>query len=498
MKGLKNKNYIFYIFKIIKKNKEKIFLVLVFLLAFFLRVFKLDNIPAEIWGDVNEHIIYTKEILSGKLYWDFFGGDGPVFDYLTALFFLIFGKNFLAIKITTVFIGMLILYFAYLILKKITQKKFIQLTTIFLMTSSFWLVSFSRQAKPYILVLLFVEFFIYFFLNKKYFLSGIILGIGLFVQSSFWGMIFFAFLNWKIFLSFSPFFLLIFLHQLYPQIILSSTSYLGEKTGYYLSFNQKIYNFFENIFDNLQSIFLKGDIVFRHNIPNRPILDVFLSLFFIFGLIIFLREMFTIKNKLKINLFLISVFIFSQFASFLDITNPLNSPSFGRMIGAGFFIYYICSLGLSGFYYKLRQINLKFTNIFIFFIFTFIFFKNFYDYFFIYPKTLPNNNIPYGKIITDDIKKENKKIIKIVYGCCWGEWGQPEPKSILNYLEKENIKYFDFFEKNELCNFVKNQKQDVLIYTQKNINIDCLDNFKIERIEKDFYQKNLIKRLILF
>lgn len=97
-------------------------LVFIILLGLFLRIYKLDEIPGELWGDVNEHMIYGKEILKGDFYWSFFGGDGPIFDYLTALFFLIFGKNFLAIKLTTVFIGLLILYFSYLVLKNRERK----------------------------------------------------------------------------------------------------------------------------------------------------------------------------------------------------------------------------------------------------------------------------------------------------------------------------------------------------------------------------------------
>lgn len=481
--------------KKIKKNREKIFLSFIFLLGLFLRIYKLDEIPGELWGDVNEHIIYTKQILKGNFYWNFFGGDGPVFDYLTALFFLIFGKNFLAIKLTTVFIGLLILYFSYLILKKIEKEKFVIYFTLFLMSTSFWLISFSRQAKPYILVLLFIEIFIYLLLNKKYFLSGLILGLGLFTQSSFWGMSIFSFLHWKIFFGFFPFFVLLFSHQIYPEILSSSTSYLGEKIGHKLSLLQKIHNFFENVFDNFQSIIFKGDVVFRHNIPGRPILDYFLAIFFIIGFFIFLKNILFDLKKRKINLFLFFVFIFSQFSSFLDISNPQNSPSFGRMIGTAFFVYYICSLGIFYFYSKLifnfKKIFLP--KLFLFFLLFFVFFKNFYDYFFIYPKKLPNKNIPYGKIITDDIKKEfnidkNQKII--IYGCCWGKSGQPEPKSFSNYLEdKIDFDYFDFFEEEKFCNFIKNKKEKLLIYTINNIKIDCLESFKVKNIDKNFYQK---------
>lgn len=167
------------------------------------------------------------------------------------------------------------------------------------------------------------------------------------------------------------------------------------------------------------------------------------------------------------------------------------------MIGSAFFVYYICSLGIFFIYHRLNQMirEKTYQKLFLFSLLFFIFAKNFYDYFFVYPKTLPNQNVAYGKIITDDIKKENKKYLKIVYGCCWGEWGQPEPKSILNYLEdKIDIYYFDFFETSKLCNFIEN-KNNILIYTKDNIEIDCLSDFEIDKINKDFYQKILIKNI---
>lgn len=481
--------------KKIKKNKEKLVLIFIFLLAFFLRVYKLDEIPGELWGDVNEHIIFAKNILAGYIHFGW-GGDGPIFDYLSALFFLFFGKNFLVMKLVTVFIGLLSIILTYIIVKKINQEKYIHYLTVFLLSTSFLHISFSRQAKPYILVLLFVELFVFFYLKRKHFISGFILGLGLFTQSSFWGMSFFSLLNWRTLIGFLPFFIFLFAKQIYPEILLSQTSYLGEKIGHQLDFSQKIYNFLGNIFDNFQSIFLKGDIGFRHNIPERPILDFSLTIFFIIGLIIFFRKIILNEKERKTALFLFFVFIFSQFASFLDVSNPQNSPNFGRMIGAAFFIYYLCSLGIFYFYKKINSIPKEkmYLKIGFFLLFLFIFIKNFYDYFFIYPKTLPNKNVPYGKIITDDIKNEfdNFKEI-IIFGCCWGEWGQPEPKSYFNYLEdKIKINYFDFSEEDKLCDFIKRKKQKILIYTSNSININCFENFKIKKVKKDFYQKLLI------
>lgn len=106
---------------------------------------------------------------------------------------------------------------------------------------------------------------------------------------------------------------------------------------------------------------------------------------------------------------------------------------------------------------------------------------------------MPSSNIPYGKIITDDIKKEfnfDKNIAIIIYGCCWESGGSRSQKSFSNYLEdKIDFDYFDFFEEEKFCNFIKNKKEKLLIYTVNNIKIDCLENFKVKNIDKNFYQK---------
>lgn len=489
-----------------ERSKKYIFLIIIF--SLLVRIFLIDKIPAEMWGDVNEHFQYAREILNGNLRYKFWGGDGPIFDYLVAIFFKIFGYSFEIIKLTTAFLGVLIIYLSYVISKKLSNKKLIYYLTPFLMSFSFWLISFSRQAKPYILVLLFVELFLYFFLNKKYFLSGIILGVGLFAQSSFWGMMFLIFFNWKIFLSALPFVIFLFFNEIKPEILNNNLSYLGEKTGKYLSFNTKIINFFSNVFDNFQSYFFRGDVVFRHNIPYQPVLDIFSSIIFFIGFIIFIKEF--IKNKkIRFNYIVIFlVFIFSQLASFLDIANPQNSPSFGRMIGSAFFIYFILAKGLVFLYEKIKSKNLLLSKLFLIIYLNFYAIFNFYNYFFIYPQTLPNKNIPFGRLIVEDIiKNYNKSNSKIfLFTCCWGEWGQPEPKSIENYLISKKYSYFNnyifIYDYEELINLIDiNKSKKIIIYTNPfitNFNYSFFQNKKINlQIQKLIFNDQLVSNKII-
>jgi len=62
-------------------------LILILLLSLVLRLYLLDTLPGEMWGDVNEHYELAQRILQGKFFYHYdFGGDGPLISYLIAFF----------------------------------------------------------------------------------------------------------------------------------------------------------------------------------------------------------------------------------------------------------------------------------------------------------------------------------------------------------------------------------------------------------------------------
>lgn len=202
------------------------------------------------------------------------------------------------------------------------------------------------------------------------------------------------------------------------------------------------------------------------------------------------------------------MFIFSQLASFLDIANPQNSPSFGRMIGSAFFIYFILAKGLVFLYEKIKSKNLLLSKLFLIIYLSFYAIFNFYNYFFIYPQTLPNKNIPFGRLIVEDIiKNYNKSNSKIfLFTCCWGEWGQPEPKSIENYLISKKYSYFNnyifIYDYEELINLIDiNKSKKIIIYTNPfitNFNYSFFQNKKINlQIQKLIFNDQLVSNKII-
>jgi hypothetical protein len=344
------------------------------LIGIFLRLLYLDEIPAEMWGDVNEHYFFTQNILNGNFNFNYWGGDGPMFDYFSALISKFGGLSFYSLKLTTVIIGTLLIVVNYLVAKEYFKNKKIGLIVAFLTAVSFWSLTFSRQAKPYILVPLVTSLTILFYLRKKYFLSGLIIGIGTYTQSSFWGMFFFSFLDWKMFLG--AFLLsskLFFDFYTDKTMLFDQTSYLGEKLiG---SLNQGILTFIggviRNYLINLRALFYQGDGVFRHNIPFQPHLDSITAIFFVIGLFLIIKEVIIEK---KYNHFLIFYTGFlCLIPTSIDIHNQLNNPSMGRTVSLTLIIFLFTAYAI----YKVVK-----NRLIIFFVLILIFFSQFLSLFF--------------------------------------------------------------------------------------------------------------------
>lgn len=474
---------------------------LIFFIGLFFRFFILDSLPAAMWGDVIEHYKLAQLILDKKFFYHYnFGGDGPLISYIIAFFSKFFGLSFYTIKLTTAVLGSIWILINYFLGKEFFKNKKIGYLTAYLTAVGFWGVTFSRQGKPYLLAGLMTSLFLYFFLKKRYFISGLILGLGMYSQVSFWGISFFAFKNFFILLGFLIISLPLFISFLkQPDLLFNSFSYLGEK----FIGSLKINNFFSyflgiinNYLRNILMIFFpgKGDRVFRHNIPFSPALDWIMIIFFFIGLGLMIKGLLKEKKKKFYLLFL--TMIFSIFPTSLDVKNYLNNPSMGRTLGMVSIIYMIIAYGI----YKL---SLKFKNdkkIFYYSIVSLLIFSiNFYHYFFVYPKTLPNQNIPFDRIIARGLDGYDEKIPFVLVDCCWGEWGQPEPTGIVFQMKKKREYYFinsanflDFFNNSNLNKALiivpPFFSEDFFINQTKDFHI--LKKTKI--MEKNFYIADLI------
>ncbi len=402
------------------KNKNKLLLLLITLFGLSVRLYRLDSLPAEMWGDVIEHYKLTQRVLNGGIFFHYdFGGDGPLFTYFSALVASVFGLSFFSLKLTSALISTAIIPAVFILTHNLKLKfKTLPYIVSFLIAVSFWNLSFSHQAKSYILVPLLAALALYSIFSKKRLLAGFFLGLGMYSQAAFWGIFLLAFTHVRT-LIIALIISLPFWFTVYNGTTpLSRHSYIGEKFAQ-SALPQRLTGIINNVAITYRSLFFQGDATFRHNIPHRPHLDRIMQGLFVIGITSY------ISSKRRSLLFIVSLFIF-PLASFFDVTNLEKYANFGRTIGLIIPTHILAALGLCVLVARIKHKYLKFS--FITIVLVIISVINLNDFFNIYPNTLPNQNISFTNAIVETLHQHSAQIKNITYiHCCWGDYGQPEP-----------------------------------------------------------------------
>jgi hypothetical protein len=408
-------------------------------LGFALRLLRLDTLPAEMWGDVVEHYGLAAEVAAGHPFLDYrFGADGPMFSYAVAFVAHFAGLSFYSIKLTTVLLGSLVILATYFLADEMFHRWDVALITTFLTSVSFWSITFSRQAKPYILVPLFVALSIYFALRRKRLWAGICLGLGMYTQAAFWG-------TPLVFLIADPLSLLVGAIVALPEIrlffqnpsLFSSGGYVGEKlvpSGHDRLLTLA-HTLAQNAWKNALSFNVTGDNTFRHNIPGHPSLDQITGLFFLLGLLLICVRIVR-RRDTRLFLWFLLPFVVIQLPSLTD-PHPASVPSMARSIGVFPFAFMAAAYGMAQTARYLlieddawKKIGALLSRVFLAVVLAAVLWLNVYNYFEVYPQTLPNRNTPFDRVISARINALPPGVWTALIGCCWGDWGQPEPGAV--------------------------------------------------------------------
>lgn len=426
-----------------REKHTTFFLLAILALGVFLRFWKLNDIPAEMWGDVTEGYKFASRVLNRDFYWRFiFGGDGPFFSYLVALISVPLGLSFLTMKIATTVVGVLLVLATYVFGKTVMNEK-VGLAAAFLMAVSKWAVIYGRMAKPHIAAALFSAislWTLYQAIHKKksmwWIISGSSLGLGMYTQSAFWGVpvaivALIAFLArrltkhalWGVFIFLAMSIPLVGSFFSNPNAYTNPFSFFGEKLiPKDRSFSWTIGRIGENLFKNLLMFHIKGDVVFRNNPPRAPHLDILTGLVFLVGVV-------TLPLKLR-PWFWIPFFAF-QIPSVLDLNFFGETANAGRTIALLPIVFLAAGCGTWTIYRFLRRMARRPIVILVgVTTMAMIVILNWRQVFNDYPKSLPNHNVPFGRIIAETINQLPVGTDAILIGCCWGDWGQPEPDGI--------------------------------------------------------------------
>ena len=311
--------------KIEKKLPVWLLPLLLIALAFGLRVYQIDQIPPGLWYDEAIHGLDTLQIYEGHQFPIFFNTDNhpqePMFSYLIALFYGLFGVSAMTLRLTSALLGTLTVALFYPIANRWFGRR-VALYGMFFLAISKWHLMFSRLCFRTILTPLFALGVLYFLYNglkqeketfqwQPFLWSGVLLGLGQYTYISF---------------RIVPILvILLVLHETWYQrdqgkeyiSRLIKGGGLALVSGFIvflpllMDYIQNPYHFFgrtdeisifqKGILPGLQFIgantlktlgmfSILGDPEIKHNYPGEPMLPLILSLFLLWGIITAFRQ----------------------------------------------------------------------------------------------------------------------------------------------------------------------------------------------------------------
>jgi hypothetical protein len=124
---------------------ELLLVIAVMLMAAFFRFYRIEAAPPGLQHDEVFQGNFAIRILNGEwpIFFDLNGGEEPLYMYLVALSFLIFGRTLFAIRTVSILCGLVHLVFSYLLARQLFGQRVALLTTAGLAVS-FWHIFDSR------------------------------------------------------------------------------------------------------------------------------------------------------------------------------------------------------------------------------------------------------------------------------------------------------------------------------------------------------------------
>lgn len=440
-------------------KKHQALILQIIILYLTVAFFRLNELPGEWFGDISNVHEYTSQILRGEWPFYFFQSPGPVYHYLIAPIVLTRAALaslqglpfFLTYKIASVLIGLIGLVGTYLLANEVAGKKIAQVT-ILVTSVSFWFLVFARLGNSQIIIPILTSLTVYFAYKRNLFFGVVVSSLGLFTypQTFILPLLFLLLLVFKkekrtviiSLLSFLPAFLL-FIWVVSRQPDNFTRGYVGEKIfgGSSMSVTEVGKRFSLYLLKTFSMLHLQGDRTFRVNVEGSPQLDRISSIFFLLGAIYFFKYQ---RNKLP---YILIPMVLLIIPSVSPAISGGEIPSSSRTIGIIPFVYLLVASGIYFSYCQIKSRKKLPATLAILFILIYIAYVNLNKYFVLYPKGLPNNNVPYGKIIAGfiDTLPVNTKIR--LTACCWGQWGQPEPKAIYYVLKNKKDREYIVHEK---------------------------------------------------
>ncbi len=299
-----------------KNNRAVIFLTVIFLMAAFLRFWKLESIPPGLYPDEAANI---NDAISqpGRIFYPGNNGREGLFFNLLYLSSLIFGKSIFAMRFVSAFLGTVTIIGVFLMTKEMFRIKYdllksenIALLASFFTAFSFWHINFSRIIFRAILVPLVLSFSFYFLFKgfrntssgkkdiSSFVFAGIIFGIGFHTYIAFRmavlllgaSLILFYFYSrnkrgFLVSVAVFLFFCFIVALPIGIYFLNNPEHFIGRATGVSIFSQENILKSFTKSFVQHLGMFnFSGDYNWRHNIAGSPVLFWPVGILFLIGL----------------------------------------------------------------------------------------------------------------------------------------------------------------------------------------------------------------------
>lgn len=479
-----------------------------------IRLFHISTLPGEWYGDISNVYEYVAEILKGNWPFYFFQSPGPAYHYLIAPLILIFRHDgYEAYKYSSVAVSLLSLGAIYLFAKEAFNSRIASIT-ILLSGFSLWLLIWSRLGNSQIIILAEVAlsgFFLIRFFNRKKIRDSILslltasFGWYTYPQTFILPVFIFIFLLTYLFLRLkfsqalrqSSLALVVFLIGLLPMLFIiknqakgmagnfSSGGYVGSKVlpVFKMQKVEFITKLGRNILKTALMLHLTGDNAFRVNVSKAPQLDRISGLLFMAGLYYLIRN-----TRPAFSIYLLLSFVVLSLPSLSPAIPDIEIPNNARTIGIIPMVYLLVSLGLWQLFLFMKKIaGRKTASVLSSVLLMFAAYINLNDYFRSYARGLPENNLGPSRIISSYIDKNIPAGVKLFFGdCCWGDWGQPEPKGITYSLKKDRP--VDYSKQIDNCGQIDTYPSIIVLRNEDKFKTqfaECVENIRLEKIYSD-------------
>lgn len=426
-------------------------------LLLVLRFYRIDSIQSEMYGDIEIVQTYVRNVLNGGWPWYFNLSSGPLYHYLIAPVLMWLGTGYDQIKVASILVSLMIIALTYLVARRLGGRELAMITLMVAGTGS-WLLLFSRLGNSQIFVPLVTVgsllAMLYYLQNNRIgwlYVSAIVAAMGLYsypqsfvVAPVMWLTLV---ILWRtgvvkhqsdlwIYATTMAVCALPFVWMYIDNPALAAGSYVTEKIEDVDNIAGRL---IEVVVRGVLAYFTMGDIVFRNNPVGVPHIDIVGSLFFVVGLIVWLRN----PQLRPWSPLLIVPFLLLHVPSLLVLRYPEQVPSASRSIGAAPYVYIFIAYGFYATYQWLAQRTQIIAAGVLVVLLGISLQQNVDRYFVRYVAGLPYGDVPIGREIVRFAEMLSPKTLVYVVGCCWRD-GTPEPFfSQIQMKEPERLRRFD-------------------------------------------------------